>query len=131
MFQNADTFVRLRITPNCKYTIKELKNYKYKEWINKKVAFENDPQEKPQKKNDHACDALRYMIMTRPDLKPDSQLYGSEVDKIMEGLGYPVNRAHMEIADPRGILDDPNNPDNRIPSLEDGWSFDEHMGGLY
>lgn len=127
IFKNSDSFVRLRVTPNCPKLIWELKNYKFKEWVNKKVAFENNPQEKPAKKNDHACDALRYLIMTQPDLRPDSNL--NNVDDIMEKIGF--GRSFKDIADPNDIMLDPTNPDNRIPSNGGGWTFDEHLGGIY
>jgi len=43
----------------------ELQNYRYKKLTELQEKTRNQPEE-PVKKNDHAVDALRYMIMTRP-----------------------------------------------------------------
>lgn len=43
----------------------ELQRYKYKEQTEGQERRQNDP-ETPQKKHDHANDALRYLVMTRP-----------------------------------------------------------------
>lgn len=54
---------QLKIHPRCKNLIWELETYAYPE----DTGIRN-PQEKPQKKNDHAVDALRYPLMMRSSL---------------------------------------------------------------
>lgn len=46
-------------TPNIQ---QEFTRYRYADWANRKVAERNNLQEKPVKKNDHAMDALRYLV---------------------------------------------------------------------
>lgn len=55
---------KLKIFNTCVNTCKELINYKFPE-----VSIDDDENldENPEKKNDHAMDALRYMIMELPD----------------------------------------------------------------
>ena len=49
----------------CPNLCTELVNYRYKKWTEVQEKTRNDPEE-PVKKNDHACDCLRYIAMTRP-----------------------------------------------------------------
>lgn len=46
-------------------TIEEIENYKWKKIM---PTSENDPEEKPRKKDDHLMDVLRYIVMSRPDI---------------------------------------------------------------
>ncbi len=135
---NADStkpreFARLRITRNCVETIKEARKYRWKTYANKKLEYENNSQDIPHKKDDHAMDALRYAIMTQPDL------VGGE--ETMSELGQSVNDAldkisfanELERADPNNLLDPYNNwtLNNDIPQTDNGWDLDEHMGGVW
>lgn len=52
----------LFVYPNCENLIKELQNYR---WKPKKRVDMATPDE-PLKVNDHACDSLRYIILSRP-----------------------------------------------------------------
>lgn len=56
----------LYITKNCVNLIWELKRYRFALWANKKMDREKNLKEEPNKKNDHACDALRYGVASRP-----------------------------------------------------------------
>lgn len=49
---------KIRIFPNCKNLIREIKNYRWGD------------DDLPIKKDDHALDELRYFIMSRPENKP-------------------------------------------------------------
>lgn len=49
---------RLFIHPRCKNTIREIQSYK---WQEQKIG--HNEKEEPTKENDHAMDALRYMVM--------------------------------------------------------------------
>lgn len=55
---------KLFIFKNCENLIREIQGYKWKKL--RYTEDKNQPDE-PQKKNDHACDCLRYMIMSRYD----------------------------------------------------------------
>lgn len=121
-----------QITSNCSKAIWELKKYRYKVYASKKLQYENNVQEEPQKKDDHACDSLRYMIMTRPDLRQDNS-FADQVNDIAESLGAKKYSTHT-IADPFDIQSSPNfNPDivTSPPNRLSEWEFDEHMGGIY
>lgn len=53
---------RVFISSRCKNLIRELGEYIWE----KSADTRNDPKERPRKKNDHACDTIRYLIMSRP-----------------------------------------------------------------
>ena len=55
---------KLKIHANCRNTINEGVNYKYKP---QDLKSERNPDEKPQDLDDHAMDCLRYMIAELPD----------------------------------------------------------------
>jgi len=58
---------KLRITSNCTNLIREMMTYK---WKDIKIGEMKDQPEKPLKKDDHAVDALRYMINFLYDTPP-------------------------------------------------------------
>lgn len=133
----GEAYPRLLISPKCENLIKEGKLYRFKTYANKRLNDERNSYEEPNPKDDHALDALRYMIMTRPDLKaPNSNLSKSDLDMLVDNLQDKIvrnNNMYSEIADPNGYLDDSSgwSPQNSMPSSEDGWQYDEHMGGQY
>lgn len=57
---------KLFIFGDCMNLIDELSSYRYKELSPGQVGMVNEKEE-PAKVNDHACDALRYLIMSRPE----------------------------------------------------------------
>lgn len=57
---------RLYIFDTCGNLIDELVKYKWKE-LSAGLTNTNNQKEEPVKKDDHACDALRYAVMSRPD----------------------------------------------------------------
>lgn len=66
---------KLYIFENCTNLIWEIPHYRYSE-LSPLVAERKDPEEKQIKKRDHACDALRYLIISHlpiPD-KPEKEL---------------------------------------------------------
>src|SRR5699024_5434593 len=147
--QSKEPFPRLRIAPNCTNTIWELKRYHWKVYRDKKLREDYNLQEVPHPKDDHLCDALRYCIMTQPDLYaelPDSS-FSEAVQRSMAGvedqlarLGDPAimasNTVRRDVADPFGSIDmhnlwqdGPLTAPNRNSS--NGWEFDEHMGAHY
>lgn len=145
--ERVNLYSGLRISPKCQMLIHEMKRYRWKTYTNKKLAYENNSYEEPHKKDDHACDALRYMLMSQPDLfaqdtKEQSTggrkgavsdalsqmgLSGDVMDEM--GIGDAIQR---DIADPHDLLARESNwtPANDIPS-GGNWSYDEHMGINY
>ena len=86
----------LQITDNCVNLIKEMGRYRWKTYSNKKAMFENNPQEEAHKKDDHLCDALRYLISFMPDLAIKEFLKGkTEVVERKEGFRYDELLARM------------------------------------
>lgn len=59
---------RLYITRNCVNLLREIQRYRWSTWATKKHNFEKNKKEEPHKKDDHACDALRYIIASRPEM---------------------------------------------------------------
>jgi len=128
-------YPKLYIAPNCEKLIWELKRYRFKTYQNKKMAFDRNPYEEPNDKDNHACDAIRYMIMTRPDLMADNTDMDSDsLDSIMERLNQKMVRTDTqgrEVADPNGLLDVSSGwtDGDNLPGPTE-WTFDEHMGGF-
>lgn len=58
-------------TADCTNLIKEMGRYKWKTYTSKKLNARYNKWEEPHKLNDHACDSLRYFLMSRPDLETE------------------------------------------------------------
>jgi len=56
----------LFISDRCVETNKERKGYRWDRHMSSKIASRRNLKEKPLKRNDHAMDALRYGVMSRP-----------------------------------------------------------------
>lgn len=54
------------IDPSCRYLIRELRKYRWDEWSSRKSNTTKGLKTIPKKKDDHALDAFRYGIMSRP-----------------------------------------------------------------
>lgn len=66
-----------QVTKNCPNLIRELEHLRWATFSSKRLQFENNPQEKIHKKDDHASDALRYELTFMPDLsfpQPEGQI---------------------------------------------------------
>jgi len=72
----------------CPNLCRELENYRYQEYTEVQLKTRS-VSEKPVEKNDDTCDALRYMIMTRPNnpIKQEKQL--TRVQKDIQNLLKP------------------------------------------
>lgn len=66
----------------------ELQNYRYKELSEAQERTRNESEE-PVKKNDHAVDALRYMLMTRPNTPLAAPREKTWIEKDIERLLKP------------------------------------------
>lgn len=71
---------KLFIFESCINLLEEITNYRYMELPIAKQGRNNEKEE-PMKVNDHACDALRYLVMTRPETP-------QPVDNIYKQIGY-------------------------------------------
>lgn len=58
----------LYITTRCSNTLRELNNYRWDRYASRKIENRRNNKEVPLKKNDHAMDALRYGVCSRPAL---------------------------------------------------------------
>lgn len=129
---DGDTFPRLRFTPDCEKAIWELRRYRWKTYTNKKLQHDNNNYEEPHKKDDHSCDSLRYMIMTRPDLIADNENLHDRVSDIMSGIGQRLGTTSSNYDDPFNRVDKGWQEGNSLPvGNSDGWEYDEHMGGVW
>jgi len=71
---------RLYIFNTCPNLIDELSRYRYKELTSGQVGNTNEKEE-PLKVDDHACDALRYLIMSRPEAPKNDEEIWKNIDK--------------------------------------------------
>lgn len=74
---------RLLITANCAELIAEFRKYRW----STPTRTEDDPKERPVKKDDHLLDALRYIVMSSPYAEPKT-----DEDRFM----HPMERAMKE-----------------------------------
>ncbi len=135
------TIPMLRFSPECSNTIWELKRYRWKTYANKRLQYENNPYDEPHKKDDHACDALRYIIMNRPDLHAtNGDVRSDQIDGIMAQIEekIAISERGQPIADPNNLRDpfgswSPNGsmPSPAAMSSNTEWQYDEHFGNLY
>lgn len=72
----------------CPNLVKELLNYRYRELTEVQEKTRNYSED-PVKKNDHAVDALRYMIMTRPQHPTQEEKPKTKIQKDIENLLKP------------------------------------------
>jgi hypothetical protein len=73
----------------CPRLVWELRHYRYQENTEKTDRQKNEP-EKPIKKNDHGMDALRYLLMTRPNKPELAVAKKTKIQKDIAGLLRPA-----------------------------------------
>lgn len=59
---------QLLITRNCTNLIREVARLRWAHWANRKSRDDKNRKEEQHKKDDHAADALRYLVASRPEL---------------------------------------------------------------
>lgn len=64
----------LFITNRCEKTLWEINRYRWEKYASAKIAQRKNPKETPVKKNDHAMDALRYGVVSRPVLPGEEEI---------------------------------------------------------
>jgi phage terminase large subunit len=88
---------RLTIFSTCTNLIEEIGEYRWAELSASQEGSKNRKEE-PRKYNDHACDALRYLIMSRPDpaklIKHDKSFPSMEssIQKELESIRKPKEK---------------------------------------
>lgn len=75
---------KLFICDNCTWLKWELPRYRWDKFASRKIADRRNQKEEPLKKDDHACDAIRYGLMSRPALE------GEEKHPTGNIIGAPV-----------------------------------------
>lgn len=123
---------RWQCTSNCANLIKEMRHYRWKTFASPRMRDRLNRFEVPLKKNDHACDALRYFLMSRPDTaelgpRPDPRQPGGRLLP-----GQPPSMPSPVMIDPerRPTAGRRRNRD-RDPDYGDFELVSEHMGGIW
>lgn len=86
---------RLFIFKNCVNLIREIESYK---WQKLKPGQEKNEPDAPVKKNDHACDALRYLIMSRPEASEKAEVMVKGSLAYFEMMERRQRERHEELA---------------------------------
>lgn len=113
---------QLVITRNCQNLIYEMQRYRFKTFASRKMRNDNNNREVAHKKDDHACDSLRYFVMSRPDLRPFSSPATS--------LGNPLN-APVGINPYDAVLAEVNYKSPQATEWNVETMTDEVMGGVW
>lgn len=74
----------LIITKNCVKALWEIKRYRWARYDTSKALNKNNPKESPHKKDDHAMDAIRYGVVSRPQMENEKPLATGNI------MNYPV-----------------------------------------
>ena len=65
---------KLHIADKCINLRREMKRLRWATFRNRTVADDSNKKEEQHKKNDHACDALRYLVSSRPAFDDDASV---------------------------------------------------------
>lgn len=65
---------QLYVTKDCPNLIREVGRLRWAHWANRKSRQDKNAKEEQHKKDDHAADALRYFISSRPELDTGSDI---------------------------------------------------------
>lgn len=104
----------LMITENCEKAKWEIARYRWKKWDTSKASNKNNPREEPQKKDDHAMDAIRYGVVSRPQMDTEPNL---SVGNVLQAPIATMDRWE----DPDLVWERDKEPDQ----------FDEFLGSDY
>jgi phage terminase large subunit len=77
---------QLLITKNCEKLLWELGRYRWAKWSTKRIESKNNPKDIPIKKDDHLCDALRYLIASRFSMEVDVHHAPSNIMGVPEAV---------------------------------------------
>lgn len=113
-FGNNARRPKLYITRNCVNLLFEIQRYRWSTWATKKMIQQKNKKEEPHKKDDHACDALRYLIASRPEIED----FSVPQQELPQGTNASVDPYD-------GRMDDELVPANN------GRYVDDHLGDDY
>ena len=119
---------RWRITRNCPNLIAEMRKYRWETWSSKVVSTQNNKQEKPHKKDDHAIDGSRYFFSFMPDLarRPEGNT-PREDQMVLDHRTYTIDdRTGMS-----GTWDQMIGLNRTDWKSADQTEYDEYLGGLW
>jgi phage terminase large subunit-like protein len=120
------------VTKNCDMLQWEIKRYRWRTFVSKKAEANNNPIEAPVKKDDHALDDIRYMIMSRPDLKAirEAKLPPWQHNEIQAAKIYSSTDERRNVDMDSGAAPDAQwNKEYAAPPNQTEWEFEEVMGG--
>jgi phage terminase large subunit-like protein len=118
-----------RVASVCVSLIREMGRYRWATYTNKNLNFTNNAHEKPHKKDDHACDSLRYFIMSRPDLVADGIEVKSGALKSNEFDSASSWDPHKDRSAPKVLATVPKYNSDSEYDLNSGWETDELGAG--
>jgi phage terminase large subunit-like protein len=104
---------QLFVTRNCTNLIWEMRRYAWAVWEHKRTERDRNKKEEPRKKDDHACDALRYGVASRPE-RDDGSLI-PELPQAPAGASVAIDPS-------KDFID----KDVLVPSRRD--NYDTHLG---
>lgn len=85
----------LYITRNCVHTIREHERYRWRKWATRAAREEKNKPEEPVKRDDHTCDALRYVVASRPRYDEGTQV---PENSLPQGASSPVEAYDSPVA---------------------------------
>lgn len=134
------------ITENCVNTIWEIKRYRWKTRANRKLQELHGDYDEPHKKDDHAMDSLRYLVINYPLPKLDKSLSTREKTRrrriIVESYINPSTPINNRVGRlDTGLRRSYNNPrlvnesgdfgSHSIINTEWSGVIDDHLGGIF
>lgn len=111
---------KLYVTENCTNLIKELGKLRWATYASKRISKDNNAKEEQHKKDDHACDSLRYMVMSRPELMDNgTELPDTDLANAIASLPHHDDWSRGEDGIRRAVI---NKPRREV--------YDEYLGVL-
>lgn len=112
------------ITEKCPNLRRELRRYRWAGYASSKVTEKNNKQDKPQKKDDHSVDSVRYFFSFLPDINITKLAENGETGRAELGRLMAVGTTY----DPRRPF--PVDTELMLPVAENAFvqSYDEYVG---
>lgn len=122
---------RWQVTSDCPNLIRELRRYRWRTFLSRRMRDRANAFETPLKKDDHAADALRYFLMSRPDVSDlgprpepgpyDPRLQRGQAPAMAAPTMSPFPAPRRVPVSSRASTHDPDMV----------WDINEHMGGIW
>lgn len=93
---------RVKIFEHCETLIQQLEQY---QWDPSQGKLGQDPRSKPFKKDDHSCDALRYLVMGKFEAKVPKENKYKHMDGATKQFWMAHNNELPEFVKPKGNID--------------------------